>query len=136
MKTTADQDNILYDLISQSPLKTFIRGGVYKGERPLDSQSEDVVISSMLVGDGTLQAGVANVNIYVPKVYQNINGKKQTLKDTKRVDEVLAVARGVLREAYGSYYSLWTSRQGDYDEPDIKQTRLHFRIEFRLMDTN
>lgn len=136
MRTTADQDNILYELISQSPLKTFIRGGVYKGERPLDSQSEDVVISSMLVGEGTLQAGVANVNIYVPKVYQNINGKKQTLKDTKRVDEVLAVARGVLSEAYGSYYSLWTSRQGDYDEPDIKQTRLHFRIEFRLMDTN
>ena len=136
MRTTADQDNILYELISQSPLKTFIRGGLYKGERPLDSQSEDVVISSMLVGDGTLQAGVANVNIYVPKVYQNINGKKQTLKDTKRVDEVLAVARGVLREAYGSYYSLWTSRQGDYDEPEIKQTRLHFRIEFRLMDIN
>ncbi|UTA66651.1 MULTISPECIES: hypothetical protein [Emticicia] len=136
MRTTADQDNILYDLISSSPLRTFIRGGVYKGERPLDSPGEDVVISSMLVGDGTLQAGVANVNIYVPKVYQNINGKKQTLKDTKRVDEVLAVARGVLREAYGSYYSLWTSRQGDYDEPEMKQTRLHFRIEFRLMDTN
>ncbi|PLK44405.1 hypothetical protein [Emticicia sp. TH156] len=136
MRTTADQDNILYELISSSPLRTFIRGGVYKGERPLDSPGEDVVISSMLVGDGTLQAGVANVNIYVPKVYQNINGKKQTLKDTKRVDEVLAVARGVLREAYGSYYSLWTSRQGDYDEPEMKQTRLHFRIEFRLMDTN
>lgn len=132
MKTTADQDKILYDLISQSPLKTFVRGGLYKGERPLDSQTEDVVITSMLIGDGSLQQGVAVVNIYVPKISQNINGRSQTLKDTKRCEEVLAVAQGVLREAYGSYYSLWTSRQGDYDEPDIKQTRLSFRIEFRM----
>lgn len=135
MRTTADQDSILYKLINESALKTFIRGAVYKGERPLDSQAEDIVISSMLIGEGTLQAGVANVNVYIPKIYQNISGKMQPIKDTKRVDEVLAVARGVLHEAYGKYYSLWTSRQGDYDEPDIKQTRLHFRIEFRLNST-
>ena len=135
MKTTADQDSILYTLINQSALKTFIRGGIYKGERPLDSSNEDIVISSLLIGEGTLQAGVANVNIYIPKIYQNIDGKMQTIKDTSRVDEVLAVAREVLHESYGSYYSLWTSRQGDYDEPDIKQTRLHFRIELRLSNT-
>lgn len=135
MKTTADQDSILYALINGSALKTFIRGGIYKGERPLDSQAEDIVISSMMIGEGTLQAGVANVNVYIPKIYQNIGGKQQPIKDTRRVDEVLAVANEVLHEAYGKYYSLWTSRQGDYDEPDIKQTRLHFRIEFRLNNT-
>ena len=136
MKTTADQDNILYNLINQSVLKTFIRGGIYKGERPLDSTNEDIVISSTAIGEGTLQAGVANVNVYIPKIYQNIAGQMQSIKDTARVNEVLAVAGEVLHEAYGSYYSLWTSRQGDYDEPDIQQTRLHFRIEFRLSNTN
>lgn len=136
MKTTANQDSILYTLINQSALKTFIRGGIYKGERPLDSANEDIVISSTAISEGTLQAGVANVNVYIPKIYQNISGKMQYIKDTRRVDEVLAVARDVLHEAYGKYYSLWTSRQGDFDEPDIKQTRLHFRIEFRLNNTN
>lgn len=132
MKTTATQDNLLFDLINASALKTTIRGGIYKGERPLDSQAEDIVITSMMVGYGTLQPGVANVNIYIPKVTVKIGGKPQVLKDTKRVDEVLGIAAPVLKEAYGKYYSLWTARQADYDEPDIKQTRLSFRIEFRL----
>lgn len=135
MKTTADQDGILYELISQSALKNLIRGGIYKGQRPLDSLNEDIVISSMLIGDGTLQKGVANVNVYIPKLYHNIGGKMQLIKDTARIAELLPVAGEILKEAYGKYYSLWTSRQGDFDEPDIKQTRLHFRIEFRLHNT-
>lgn len=134
MKTTATQDQILFDLINASALKTAIGGGLYKGERPLNSQAEDVVISSMLVGEGTLQSGVANVNIYVPKISVSIGGKTQLLKNTKRVDEVLAIAAPVLREHFGNYFSMWTSRQEDYDEPEINQTRLSFRIEFRLYE--
>lgn len=132
MKTTAVQDNILYGLINESAIKTTIQGDVYKGERPLNSKAEDVVITSMLIGEGTLQQGVANVNIYVPKSYQNINGAMQYIKDTKRIEDVLAVAAPVLKESFGPYYSLWTSKQADYDEPEINQTRLNFRIEFRI----
>lgn len=132
MKTTATQDNILFKLINESAIKTTIKGGIYKGERPIDSKAEDVVIGSMLVGDGTLQQGVANVNIYIPKIAVQVNGKMQLIKDTKRISEVLAIAAPVLKQAFGNYYSLWTSRQADYDEPEINQTRLSFRIEFRL----
>ncbi|HEY1055011.1 MAG TPA: hypothetical protein VGE24_07745 [Emticicia sp.] len=132
MKTTAVQDNILYSLIDGSALKGLISGKIYKGERPLNSTAEDIVISSMLIGEGTLQPGVANVNIYIPKLYQNIGGTMQHIKDTKRVEEVLAIAAEVLKESFGEYYSLWTSRQADYDEPEINQTRLSFRIEFRI----
>ncbi|WP_337043861.1 hypothetical protein [Emticicia sp. 17c] len=135
MKTTSDQDNILYELIQNSALSSLIKGGIYKGERPLDSSAEDIVINSLFIGEGTLQPGAATVNIYVPKVFQNIGGQQQSIKDTARVKAILAVAQEVLREAYGSYYSLWTSRQDDSDEPDLKQTRLSFRIEFRIDNT-
>ncbi|MBA4852077.1 hypothetical protein [Emticicia sp. BO119] len=132
MKTTAHQDNILYNLINTSALKTLVLGGLYKGERPLDSREEDIVITSMMIGEGTLQEGVANVNIYIPKSVANIGGKSQTIKNTARCEQVLIVAMEVLKESYGSYYSLWASRQQDFDEPEINQTRLSFRIEFRI----
>jgi len=132
MKTTADQDDILFELINGSVLKTAINGGIYKGERPLNSNLEDIVISSTVISDGTLQLGVANVNIYVPKQNFNIGGKVQILKNSKRVAELLGIAKDILEEHHGDYFLMWLSNQFDYDEPEINQTRISFRIEFRF----
>lgn len=75
MKTTADQNQILYDLLKNSSLNSALNGGLYKIERPQNSNLEDIVVSSMLVGDGGFQDGVANVNIYIPKIDINIGGQ-------------------------------------------------------------
>lgn len=135
MRSTSDQEDILYDLIKNSVLDTALNGGIYKGERPLNSNLEDVVITAMLTTDGTLQEGVCNVNIYIKKENRVIGGVSQLLKNTKRVSEVSPIALNVLIEKAGLYYSYWVSKQAEYDEPDINQTRLNFRVEFRFDNT-
>ena len=112
-----------------------MNGGLYKGERPQNSSLEDIVISSMLTGDGTLQEGVANVNIYVPKMDINIAGQVQKMRNSSRIGEVLGLAISALKEHYGNYFSLWTSKIQEFDEPQINQTRLSLRIEFRMDNT-
>lgn len=81
MRNTSDQENILYNLIKNSSLNASLNGGIYKGERPNNSKKEDTVISAMLTSDGTLQQGVSNVNIYIPKIEVKIDGVNQLLKD-------------------------------------------------------
>jgi hypothetical protein len=135
MRTTADQDQILYDLLLDSDLNNELSGGLYKVERPQNSNLEDIVISSMLVTDGTLQEGVANVNIYIPKISVKISGQNQIMRDSKRISDVLLLAVQALKENVGIYYSLWTSKIQEFDEPQINQTRLNLRIESRIDDT-
>ncbi len=135
MKSTSDQEQILYSLIKNSALDVALNGGIYIGERPLSSSTEDVVITAMLTGDGTLQEGVCNVNIYIKKLSTSINAVNQLIKDTKRISEVLPIALNLLKEGAGTYYSFWVSKQAEYDEPEINQTRLNFRVEFRLDNT-
>lgn len=135
MRSTSDQESILYNLIKNSVLDASLSGGVYKGERPLSSDLEDVVITAMLTTDGTLQEGVCNVNIYIKKENRSIGGVSQLLKNTKRISEVNSSALAVLAEKAGLYYSYWVSKQAEYDEPEINQTRLNFRVEFRFDNT-
>lgn len=132
MRTLVDQDQILYDLIKGSALDSATNGGLYKVERPTNSALEDIVVSSMLTTDGTLQDGVSNVNIYVSKKNQNIGGTVQLMRDSKRISELEPIAATVLKESYGDFYSLWVSKIQEFDETEINQTRLSFRIEFRL----
>ena len=88
MKTTFDQDNILYGKLIASPLKQAITGGVYKAQRPLNSQNEDVVINGLPISDGTVQLGRGNVNIYVPDVKTTIGGVLQTMPNTHRLGQL------------------------------------------------
>lgn len=132
MKTTADQIQILYDLLKTSSLNTALNGGLYKMERPQNSQLEDIVVSSMLVGDGGFQEGVANVNIYIPKMDVSIGGQLQKMANTGRISTVWSLATLALEENSGSTYNCWCSRTQEFDEPLINQTRLSLRIEFRL----
>lgn len=132
MKTTADQIQILYNILKNSSLNSALNGGLYKMERPQNSQLEDIVVSSMLVGDGGFQEGVANVNIYIPKMDVNIGGQVQKMPNTSRISTVWPLATLALEENSGDDYSCWCSRTQEFDEPLINQTRLSLRIEFRL----
>ena len=67
LKTSFDTDAILYGILSRSPLKAALSGGIYVGDdRPADSMAEDVVINTItLTQEYHPQQGVSNVNVYV-----------------------------------------------------------------------
>jgi len=132
MRTTAEMTQILYNVLNASTLKTTVNGLIYKGERPINSVKEDVVIAPITVSGSDKQIGVANVNIYVPKINQKSGTTTSLMKDTKRISEILPVAKDALKLNTGVDYSCWFETQSEFDEPTINQTRLVFRIEFRL----
>ena len=66
--SSIDTDDILYKLVQEAVTsgKIKISGGVYvQGERPDDSEAEDIVINTIAVTHEKPQTGTSNVNIFV-----------------------------------------------------------------------
>ncbi len=130
MKTTYDQDTILYQLLDAStcPLRQAITGSIYKEQRP-ESELEDVVINPLTITSDPIQLGASNVNIYVPDIRVN-NGY---VANDKRLNELTQLALDTLEEVYHDDYTLWVKSQSVEDEPDSKPKHHYsnLRIEFR-----
>jgi hypothetical protein len=129
MRTTFDQETILYNILNGSAaLKAAISGKIYRGKRPNDSQKEDISIVSLPILPGSIQFGTANVNIHVPDIGDfPDNGKLKALTD---------IVRPLLEETYGDDYLLYISMQQVFDEPEINQHYVNMRIEFEFHNTN
>lgn len=81
MKTDIDIKDDLYLLLKDSPLAQEAKGGISKTYRPMNSRSEDIVISVLANANGQSQKSTINVNIYVAD--KQINGRYE--EDTKRL---------------------------------------------------
>lgn len=80
MKQTFDLDTMLFKLLKgSSEVVSEISGDVYPlGERPDDSQEEDIVVNSIdLTQEYLPQLGTSNVNIHVSDMEVQIKKKKQ-----------------------------------------------------------
>ena len=65
--SSIDTDDILFKIVSEAVTsgKVVINGGVFtQGERPDDSEAEDIVINTITVTHDKPQTGTSNVNIY------------------------------------------------------------------------
>ena len=65
--SSTDTDDILYKIVKEAVTsgKVKISGGVFvQGERPDDSEAEDIVINTITVTDEKPQTGTSNVNIF------------------------------------------------------------------------
>ena len=80
--TDIDIKDELWRWVSDSPLASVITGGVYKDQRPLNSEVEDIVIAVIARTAGSqMQQATANVNIYVADKRRG----KETIEDTQRL---------------------------------------------------
>lgn len=78
--SSIDTDDILFKIVSEAVTsgKVVINGGVFtQGERPDDSEAEDIVINTITVTHDKPQTGTSNVNIYAKDLKLRINGKEQ-----------------------------------------------------------
>lgn len=134
MKTSFDTDAILFDLLSKSPVKTAISGGIYVGDdRPDDSMDEDIVVNSIaLTQDYLPQIGTSNVNIYVSDTNKKIQGKQQLKANRKRLDELTQNAMNVLRSAKIAGLLFSIENQTVLAEPTIKQHFVNIRISWNI----
>lgn len=86
--SSIDTDDILFKIVSEAVTsgKVVINGGVFtQGERPDDSEAEDIVINTITVTHDKPQTGTSNVNIYTKDLKLRIKGKEQRKADRERL---------------------------------------------------
>lgn len=86
--SSIDTDDILFKIVSEAVTsgKVVINGGVLtQGERPDDSEAEDIVINTITVTHDKPQTGTSNVNIYAKDLKLRIKGKEQRKADRERL---------------------------------------------------
>ena len=86
--SSIDTDDILFKTVSEAVTsgKVVINGGVFtQGERPDDSEAEDIVINTITVTHDKPQTGTSNVNIYAKDLKLRIKGKEQRKADRERL---------------------------------------------------
>lgn len=86
--SSIDTDDILFKIVSEAVTsgKVVINGGVFtQGERPDDSEAEDIVINTITVTHDKPQTGTSNVNIYAKDLKLRIKGKDQRKADRERL---------------------------------------------------
>ena len=85
IKTDIDVKDELYAWIKTSSLITGenkVSGTVYKDQRPLNSDKEDIIISVLSrTADSQIQDFIVNVNVYV----KDSQRAKETVEDTPRI---------------------------------------------------
>lgn len=86
--SSIDTDDILFKIVSEAVTsgKVVINGDVFtQGERPDDSEAEDIVINTITVTHDKPQTGTSNVNIYAKDLKLRIKGKEQRKADRERL---------------------------------------------------
>lgn len=86
--SSIDTDDILFKIVSEAVTsgKVVINGGVFtQGERPDDSEAEDIVINTITVTHDKPQTGTSNVNIYAKDLKLRFKGKEQRKADRERL---------------------------------------------------
>lgn len=80
--TDIDIKDELYTWIKDSVVSWGISGSVYKDQRPLNSDKEDIIIAVIARdADPQIQEAVVNVNIYVPDIRRG----KEAIENTVRL---------------------------------------------------
>lgn len=134
LKTPIDTDGILFQLLSG---KTTNKGGIYVGDgRPEDSTEEDIVVNTIdLEADALPQIGTSNINIYVPDVSMNINGKMQVSANRPRLNELTHEVLKIVRETVLPGIKAIPKSTTTMYEPNCKQHFMNIRIDWNIQTT-
>ncbi len=134
MITTIDIDTELFKVLMDSTaLTTALTGSVYTGERPVDSEKEDVTINTpSLTQDFVPQRGYSNVNIHAQDITVKIGGVDQKKADRVRLKSLANLARAALVAARIPGVGLTIMGQSMIAEPDVAQHFVNLRIEWSI----
>lgn len=137
MKTTAEVIGILFDLTKNSSLASAITGKIRKGQRPVNSDKEDIVINCLPINNEPLQKCVANVNIYVPCFIIKENGVQTDAPDFARLETLSAMAVTAFKNVreIQDWHLEWQQQTILKDE-NSKSWFINIRIEFFAYNVN
>jgi len=133
--TPVEQIDILYQCIRNSTIPSIVTGGVYKYQKPVNSESEDIVINSITTDGEMIQRGVNNINIHVPPMIVTISGLQQKVVNNARLTYLIEIITPILKEGFGTKYNFWVDQMSVITE-DESWLLMNYRIKFKLHNTN
>jgi len=137
MFTSFDMNDILFRVLSASEeLKTAISGEIYSGDRPDNSEKEDITIDTITVSNDMPQKGTSNINIHMPDKYKNFKGQEQREINEDRLKYLTDIIISILETARVEGLSFWVANQTVLKEPEINQHYTKLRIEWNISKTN
>jgi len=134
MKQTYDTDAILFGILkANTTLMSSLSGGIYAGQRPDNSEREDIVINTIsLTQEYEPQLGTSNVNIHVPDKGQNIGGVQMKMEDRQRLKYLADQVLTTLRDASVVGLTLQVTNQSTIREAEISQHFVNIRIDWNI----
>lgn len=133
MKLTFETDTLLYQILKAAPELEVISGGVYAGDRPDNSDKEDVSINTITLSqDSVPQTGSSNVNIHVSDLNVQIAGRIQKKANTERLKSIAVIVLDVLRAARVDGLGFRVMNQTTFKEPDLDQHYVNLRIDWSI----
>lgn len=130
-KGTSQIEQEIFNVL-ESFFSGVIGGTVYmQGCRPLDAETEDVVIAVTSGTADQIQTGRARVNIYIPDIDNNSGSlvpNKERIQELERFDSAVVVALNtVLFEEYEFYLFAMTDT---VKAEEINQHFVNIKLEF------
>lgn len=137
MKTCSsiDTDDILYKLIQAAVAsgEVKISGGVFvQGERPDNSEAEDIVINTITITHEKPQTGTSNVNIYASDKTVKIRGKEQRKADRERLRTIGDALADYLDAQNVADLEYWIESDITIKEIEVKQHYRNLRISWNI----
>lgn len=132
-KTTFDQVKTLYKVLSESDtLVGELTGAIHIQQRPDNSELEDVVVNSITALPGSIELGIANVNVHVPDIEQESDGFIYKVPDLNRLEELTNIVYPLIeRTMIGTIGFFYVSLQTLIKSEITKQHYVNFRVNFR-----
>lgn len=133
--SSIDTDDILFRLIQEAVKtgKIKISGGVYvQGERPDDSEAEDIVINTITITHEKPQTGTSNVNIFASDKKVRIHGKEQRKADRERLRTIGDALVAFLDEKNVADLEYWIESDNTIKEIEVKQHYRNLRISWNI----
>ena len=133
--SSIDTDDILYQrnqpAVNEGVIT--ISGKVCpQGERPDDSQAEDIVINTITVTHDKPQTGTSNVNIYAADKKVKINGKQQYKADRERLREIGDQLTDYLDAQNVADLEFWIEYDVVIKELEVRQHYRNLRISWNI----
>ncbi|ASK29727.1 hypothetical protein CEY12_06235 [Chryseobacterium sp. T16E-39] len=130
-KTVLEGKQWIFELLSQSNIRTIITGNIYKDKKPSGSIKEDIVINSISMDGSFLQDGVFNVNCYVPMVSVNLNGITQYMPNNNRMLEISKAVYPIFEDIFRPQFNLTVVNHNTFEEDEEKSNYINFRINLK-----
>lgn len=133
--SSIDTDDILYKIVAKAVSTGVVNiSGIVctQGERPDDSETEDIVINTITVTHDKPQTGTSNVNIYASDLKVKIRGKEQRKADRERLREIGDALVSYLDMQNIADLEFWIESDIVLQEQQVNQHYRNIRISWNI----